>query len=335
MTETEPPNSTEPAPTDESAAEPGNEAAEPETVEVTPQPPPADVVATDESEAPTTPPAEPTPPSEAPETVEVTPQPPPSDVAPTPTVEVTAEPASDVASTVEVTSPVVAEAPAEEPRVNDSVLISIDRIDFSYSFWRRFQAYFVVVSCDTNGKIYISESPQTYPLLHRPIRNKPGRIDFGFDGYPIYVSVGAVPSLVKYEVFVVRDRSRARETGVLLNEVGNSGLLDSTIGGVKSALTAAGSVAGAAIGGAVEAAIGPVTQIVGATIAGMGDKVVAACSGSKIFDARTLAQNELTATADSEGGNVTTELDILLFDRRDDAYDSGVGASLPSLHKEL
>lgn len=221
---------------------------------------------------------------------------------------------------------------------NDSVLLSIDRIDFSYATWRRFQAYFVVVSCDTNGKIYICESTKTFPILHRPLRGKPGRIDFGFDGYPIYVSVGAVPSMVKYEVFVVRDRSRARQAGMIINEVGSSGMVSSTIGDVKGALRAAGMLAGGAAGvisSAVGAAIEPVTQVVGAIVANVGDKVVASCSGSKIFDARTMAQSEISVTSESMGGKVATELDILLFDRRDDAFDSGVGASLPSLHQEL
>ncbi|MEM7152866.1 MAG: hypothetical protein AAF799_08485 [Myxococcota bacterium] len=318
MTETEPANEAESVPATEATSEPApaSEAA-PAPVSASEATPAA---ASEPAPAPAATPAPASAPAPAP--------------APAPASE--AAPAPAPSPSIEVAAPPAPETPAEDehPPGNDSVLISIDRIDFFYRLWRRFQAYFVVVSCDTNGTIYICESPQTYPLLHRPVRNKPGRIDFGFDGYPIYVSVGAVPSLVKYEVFVVRDRSRAREAGILLNEVGASGLLDSTIGNVKTALTAAGSAAGAAIGTAVEAAIGPVTQAVGATIASMGDKVVASCSGSKIFDARTMALSELTTKAESEGGNVITELDILLFDRRDDAYDEGLGASLPSLHSE-
>ncbi len=220
-----------------------------------------------------------------------------------------------------------------EPK-NDSVLVSIDRIDFAYTTWRSFQAYFVVVACDTNGKIFISESPKSYPILHRPLRQKPGRIDFGFDGYPIYVSVGAVPSLVKYEVYVVHDRKRLRDAGLVINQVGTSGLITQTIGDIKGALTAAGGIAAAAIGGAVQAAIEPVTQVVGAVIANLGDKVLASCSGSKIFDAQTMAQHELSVTSESDGGKVVAELDLLLFDRRDDAFDT-VGATLPSLHREL
>lgn len=201
--------------------------------------------------------------------------------------------------------------------IHDSALISIDKITFRYTTRHRFSAYLVVVTSDTKGRIAVHETPLTYPVLHRPYKDRPAVIDFGFDGFPIYSSVGDVPELTRFDVFLVRDRRAARRAGEILKKVGESDALKAAVGIAKVALTAASGGTGAVIA-AVASGIAPVVGLVGDIIADAQDVVVESYSGSKIFDATTLAKEALSETLVSATGNIETAVDIMLFDSRHD-----------------
>lgn len=204
--------------------------------------------------------------------------------------------------------------------IHDSELISIDEISFRYATRRRFSAYLVVVTCDTNGQIVTYTTPQTYPVLHRPAAGKPAKLEFGFDGFPIHSSTTKVPDLVRYDVFMVRDRKAARKAGDILKEIGSSKALQAATKVAETALLAATGPAGPIVA-AVAAAIGPVLELVGGILEKVEDKVIESCSGSKVFDAATLAKDELTETIVSSTGNIATKVDIMLFDSHKDIDD--------------
>ncbi len=199
--------------------------------------------------------------------------------------------------------------------IHDSALISIDTLTFKYAHRRRFGAYLVVVTSDTLGRVTAHTTPLTYPVLHRPRGGRPAVIDFGFDGFPIYSSVGKVPDLVRFDVLLVRDRRSVRNAGELLEKIASSDALKAALVVAKVALVAA-SAGTAAIGAAVSSAMAPVLGLVGEIIAETEDKVIERFSGSKIFDAAVLAKDEISDTVLSPTGNLETVVDIMLFDSR-------------------
>ncbi len=203
----------------------------------------------------------------------------------------------------------------------DSVLISIDWISFRYLFRRGFRAYILVVTADTNGTIGIYESPESYNVLHRPMRDKPATIDFGFDGFVIYSSAGAVPDLVRFDVFVVKEKSKGgRRAGAVREAVRSSADRQAKLDAAEAALASAGSDGGRAA--EVAAAVSPVLEMVGGVVETMSDEVIEAYSGSKIFDGPIVLRREAETSRQinqavvSPTGNIETKVDITLFERQ-------------------
>ncbi|MEM7152865.1 MAG: hypothetical protein AAF799_08480 [Myxococcota bacterium] len=204
---------------------------------------------------------------------------------------------------------------------HDSVLISIDWISFRYFFRRNFRAYLLVITADTNGNLEVYESPEIYSILHRPIRDKPATIDFGFDGFVIYSSTGNVPDLVRFDVFVVKDRSKGRKVGALRQMLRDSSDFESALATAKDAV---GSSSNGAAASSVATAVTPVLDLVGGMVERMDDKVIEAYSGSKIFDVAMVRWSEdeprkrLDQSIVSPTGNIETKVDITLFQRQSD-----------------
>lgn len=203
----------------------------------------------------------------------------------------------------------------------DSVLIGIDWISFRYFFRRQFRAYLVVVSADTNGTIGIYESPEVYSVLHRPMRDKPATIDFGFDGFVIYSSAGVVPDLVRFDVFVVKDKSEGRRVGALMEMIRGSQQLEATVASARSAMASAS--ADGSVAASVATAVTPVLDLVGGLVENMDNEVIEAYSGSKIFDGPMVSKAEgelrkkIHQAVISPTGNIQTKVDITLFQRQD------------------
>lgn len=202
---------------------------------------------------------------------------------------------------------------------HDSVLISIDWISFRYFFRRNIRAYLLVITADTNGTVAVYESPEVYSILHRPIRDMPATIDFGFDGFVIYSSTGNVPDLVRFDVFVVKDRSKGRKVGALRKMLDDSSDLGAALDDAKKAVAAA---SGGQAATSVASAVTPVLDLVGGMVEKMDDKVIEAYSGSKIFDVSMVEREEdepkkqLGQSIVSPTGNIETKVDITLFQRQ-------------------
>ncbi len=203
---------------------------------------------------------------------------------------------------------------------HDSAIVTLDKIKFRYATRRRFDAYLIVVSSDTLGRVNVYESPLTYPILHRPALNKPATLDFPGTGFIIHTSIGKVPDVVRYDVFLVRDRRTVRRAGEILQRLSDSPALQAVVNVAKVALTVATGGTGAVVA-AVATAIGPVIKLIGELLEQTQDRVLEAYAGSQVFDHATLNKTELSETIVSSTGNIEAEIDIMLFDSHVDQED--------------
>lgn len=197
---------------------------------------------------------------------------------------------------------------------HDSAMISIDKIKLLYPTRRRFNAYVVVVTSDTNGTVDVYESPLNYPVLHRPASDRPATIDFAGTGFPVHVSVGNVPTLVRYDVFLVRDRKAVRRAGEILQTISNSDGLSSTIEVAKAALLAAAGGPTTLLMTAVAAAVAPVLKLIGEILESTPDRVLEACAGSQLFTPAFMQTAGTLEALQSPTNNIETTVEVTIFD---------------------
>lgn len=195
---------------------------------------------------------------------------------------------------------------------NDAMIVSVDSIKFTYPKAKTMRVYAVGVAGDNSGKVMVTEPPSSAFVNHRPKRGRPAIWDFAFDGYPIYQKTGGIPDIILFHLLIVRDRSKERRVGEIIQAVVADPSSKQVTEGVGKQLAALGT-------GGMVAALGlnlllPVAQLIGTIVGKSKDKVLQTVSGSMYFDATRKQQEEFSELIRSPDNNMEVDLDIFLFD---------------------
>lgn len=212
--------------------------------------------------------------------------------------------------------------------MNDSVLLTIDQIEFLFRRRKRMKIYGIGISADNSGRLVVSEMPSSATLYHRPKSGRPAVWDFAFSGYPIYQKTGGIPDIVAFHFLIVRDKSSTRRVGQILSAIhGNK----EAQGVLKTAATKARKAGGSvvAIGQVVQLLV-PVVGLVGEILTSTRDEVLQPISGAQFFDTSDLSEDEFSDSITTPDSNMRVKLDFVLFDGRsgDDLTADTSGAEL-------
>ena len=195
---------------------------------------------------------------------------------------------------------------------NDAMMITVDKIRFTYPTKKKMRVYAVGVAADNRGKVLVTEPPGSTAIRHNPKAGRPAVWDFGGDGYPIYHRTGKLAEIIAAHVLIVRDRSATRRAGEIVQEIGRSDEAKATI---KEASTALGRLGTSGI--ATASALGlvlPLATLVGKIIADKRDKVLQTLSGSLFLDEDRIKADELSQTIIAPDNNMELEADVFFFD---------------------
>jgi len=79
---------------------------------------------------------------------------------------------------------------------NDAMMITVDKIRFTYPTKKKMRVYAVGVAADNRGKVLVTEPPGSTAIRHNPKAGRPAVWDFGGDGYPIYHRTGKLAEIM-------------------------------------------------------------------------------------------------------------------------------------------
>lgn len=195
---------------------------------------------------------------------------------------------------------------------NNAMIVSVDRIRFTWQRSKKMRVYAVGIAADNKGKVIVTEPPGSTSIRHMPSRNRPSQWDFMGDGYPIYQRTGGLPDIVVAHLLIVRDRRRVRKTGEIIRAITGDSAAQGVIKDASSALKKAGR-GGMAAATALGALL-PVAELAGRIISRKKDKVLQTISGSMFLDAERKKQDSFSQTAASPDNNMEVEVDVFLFD---------------------
>ena len=128
---------------------------------------------------------------------------------------------------------------------NDAMLVTLDRIRFTWPRSKKMRVYTVGIAADNRGKILVTEPPSTAHVRHLPRKGRPSEWDFAGDGYPVYQRTGGLPDIIVAHLLIVRDRRGARKAGEIIRAVHSDKQARSAIGTASAALKKAGKGAAA------------------------------------------------------------------------------------------
>lgn len=195
---------------------------------------------------------------------------------------------------------------------NNAIMVSVDRIRFTWQRSKKMRVYAVGIAADNKGKVIVTEPPGSASVRHLPARNRPSEWDFFGDGYPIYQRTGGLPDIIVAHLLIVRDRRRARRTGEIIQAITGDETAQGVIADASSVLKKAGK-GGLAAASALGALL-PVAQVAGKIISKKRDKVLQTISGSMFLDSERKKQDSFSQTAVSPDNNMEVEVDVFLFD---------------------
>lgn len=195
---------------------------------------------------------------------------------------------------------------------NDAMLISVDRIRFTWPRSKKMRVYAVGIAADNRGKVIVTEPPSAANVRHLPKKGRPSEWDFAGDGYPLYQRTGGLPDIVAAHLMVVRDRSGARKVGEVVRAVAGDSTAKRIIGKASNALKKSG-----AGGLAAASALGlllPVAEAVGGIVGEHKDQIIQTISGSMFLDRDRKRQDAFSQSIRSPDSNMEVEVDVFLFD---------------------
>lgn len=195
---------------------------------------------------------------------------------------------------------------------NNAMIVSVDRIRFTWERSKKLRVYAVGIAADNRGKVIVTEPPGSTSIRHMPSRNRPSEWDFFGDGYPIYQRTGGLPDIIVAHLLIVRDRRRLRNSGEIIQAISADEAAQNVISDASSALRKAGR-GGLAAASALGALL-PVAELTGKIIAKKKDRVLQTISGSMFLDAERKKRDSFSQTAVSPDNNMEVEVDVFLFD---------------------
>jgi hypothetical protein len=195
---------------------------------------------------------------------------------------------------------------------NNAMIVSVDRIRFTWPRSKKMRVYAVGIAADNRGKVVVTEPPGSASIRHLPSRNRPSEWDFFGDGYPIYQRTGGLPDIVAAHLLIVRDRRRVRDSGEVIEAIYRDERAQEVMSNTSAALkkTGKGGMAAATALGALL----PVAELARKIVSGKRDKVLQTISGSMFLDAERKKQDSFSQTAASPDNNMEIEVDVFLFD---------------------
>jgi len=199
---------------------------------------------------------------------------------------------------------------------NDAMILSIDKINFTWAKAQKMSVYAVGIAADNRGKVMITEPPAVTRIRHLPKLGRPSVWDFAGDGYAIYQRTGGLADLVVAHLLVVRSRSRTRAAGEVIREVAGSDEAKGVVSSVReriSTVHAGGFAATAALNLLI-----PVADFVGKLIAKKKDRILQTISGSLVLTEERKALGELSQNVQAADGSMEVEADVMLFDSETD-----------------
>jgi hypothetical protein len=195
---------------------------------------------------------------------------------------------------------------------NNAMIVSVDRIRFTWQRSKKMRVYAVGIAADNRGKVIVTEPPGSTSIRHLPLRNRPSQWNFFGDGYPIYQRIGGLPDIVVAHLLIIRDRRRIRRNGEVVQAITGDKEARDVISKASSALRKSGK-GGLAAASALGALL-PVAELAGRIISRKKDKVLQTISGSMFLDAERRKQDSFSQTAFSPDNNMEVEVDVFLFD---------------------
>ena len=195
---------------------------------------------------------------------------------------------------------------------HDAMMITVDKIRFTYLRKKKMRVYAVGIAADNRGKVLVTEPPGSAAIRHNPKAGRPAVWDFGGDGYPIYHRTGELAEIIALHLLIVRDRRATREAGEIVKEIGGNDAAKASIKETSKALVSLGK-SGIAAASALGLVL-PLATLVGKIIGDKQDKVLQTLSGSLFVDEERKQADELSQTIIAPDNNMELDADVFFFD---------------------
>jgi hypothetical protein len=193
---------------------------------------------------------------------------------------------------------------------SDAVILSLERLEFTWSTAHTLRGYLIGVAADSFGSVQVVEVPSSTFIKHRPLLGRPFVWPLAFEGFMFYQRTGGLPDFVSFSLMIVRDREAARRAGDVMERLGKDPDFGKLLGTASKLAAGAGGagVAVSAVADLGKQAVG----LIGRQLADAQDKLLDTLDGSMIFDAATKTKTEIAGNV--QGAIAKATFDFHLFD---------------------